>query len=96
MNKIWNTVIVLLKKYQVLFNLFKVWNHLIKIKILIVFSFISEGVLMSIECKAWAKNIKHNSMDRQGSVHFELMMTKQDQEHQQPPFCVVHLGFCYQ
>ena len=29
---------------------------------------------MSIECKAWAKNIKHNSMDRQGSVHFELMI----------------------
>ena len=69
-----NTVIVLLKKYQVLFNLLKVWNYLIQIKILIVFYFISEGVLMSIECKAWAKNIKHNSMDRQGSVHFELMI----------------------
>lgn len=34
----------------------------------------SPGVLINIECKAWAKNIKHNRMDREGSVHFELLM----------------------
>jgi len=33
-----------------------------------------KGVLLSVECKAWAKNIRHNSMDRQGSVHFELLV----------------------
>ena len=32
------------------------------------------GVLINVECKAWAKNIKHNRMDREGSVHFELLM----------------------
>jgi sodium/potassium-transporting ATPase subunit beta len=32
------------------------------------------GVLLSIECKAWARNIRHVSMDRQGSVHFELLV----------------------
>lgn len=32
------------------------------------------GVLINIECKAWAHNIKHNRMDREGSVHFELLV----------------------
>jgi sodium/potassium-transporting ATPase subunit beta len=32
------------------------------------------GVLINIECKAWAKNIKHDRTDRLGSVHFELMI----------------------
>lgn len=32
------------------------------------------GVLINIECKAWAKNIKHDRMDRMGSVHFELLV----------------------
>jgi sodium/potassium-transporting ATPase subunit beta len=32
------------------------------------------GVLINIECKAWAKNIKHDRMDREGSVHFELLI----------------------
>lgn len=35
---------------------------------------ISGGVLINIECKAWAKNIKHDRADRRGSVHFELMI----------------------
>jgi len=34
----------------------------------------SPGVLINIECKAWAKNIKHDRMDREGSVHFELLI----------------------
>lgn len=32
------------------------------------------GVLINIECKAWAKNIVHDRIDRRGSVHFELMV----------------------
>lgn len=32
------------------------------------------GVLINIECKAWAKNIHHDRRDRVGSVHFELMI----------------------
>jgi len=34
----------------------------------------TSGVLINIECKAWAKNIKHDRMDREGSVHFELLI----------------------
>lgn len=32
------------------------------------------GVLINIECKAWAKNIIYDRSDRRGSVHFELMI----------------------
>lgn len=32
------------------------------------------GVLISIECKAWAMNIEQNRAERRGSVHFELLM----------------------
>lgn len=32
------------------------------------------GVLINIECKAWAQNIVHDRTDRRGSVHFELMV----------------------
>uniref|UniRef100_A0ABD2XPL1 Sodium/potassium-transporting ATPase subunit beta-2 n=1 Tax=Trichogramma kaykai TaxID=54128 RepID=A0ABD2XPL1_9HYME len=32
------------------------------------------GILINIECKAWAKNIKHDRTDKIGSVHFELMV----------------------
>jgi sodium/potassium-transporting ATPase subunit beta len=32
------------------------------------------GVLINIECKAWARNIAHDRADRRGSVHFELMV----------------------
>ncbi|KAJ6222516.1 hypothetical protein RDWZM_001061 [Blomia tropicalis] len=38
------------------------------------FSKPAPGVLINVECKAWAKNIKHSRMDREGSVHFELLM----------------------
>ncbi|KAK4880060.1 hypothetical protein RN001_008206 [Aquatica leii] len=34
----------------------------------------TRGVLINIECKAWAKNIVHDRMDKRGSVHFELMI----------------------
>lgn len=33
-----------------------------------------QGVLISISCKAWAKNIKHDTMERMGLTHFELMV----------------------
>lgn len=32
------------------------------------------GVLINIECKAWAKNILYDRSERRGSVHFELMI----------------------
>lgn len=34
------------------------------------------GVLINIECKAWAKNIFYDRYERRGSVHFELMVDK--------------------
>jgi sodium/potassium-transporting ATPase subunit beta len=34
----------------------------------------TRGVLINIECKAWARNIHHDRVDRRGSVHFELMI----------------------
>jgi len=32
------------------------------------------GIIINVECKAWAKNIRHDRADRIGSVHFELMI----------------------
>lgn len=34
----------------------------------------ANGVLINIECKAWAHNIQHDRTERRGSVHFELMV----------------------
>ncbi|CAH0771660.1 unnamed protein product [Bemisia tabaci] len=34
----------------------------------------ARGVLINIECKAWAQNIHHDRHERRGSVHFELMI----------------------
>jgi len=34
----------------------------------------ARGVMIAIECKAWARNIEHNSMERRGLAHFELMI----------------------
>ncbi|KAF2905840.1 hypothetical protein ILUMI_00346 [Ignelater luminosus] len=34
----------------------------------------ARGVLINIECKAWASNIFHDRLERRGSVHFELMI----------------------
>lgn len=38
------------------------------------FSNPKHGVLISITCKAWAKNIEHDYMERRGTTHFELMI----------------------
>jgi len=35
---------------------------------------IKKGVLINIECKAWAKNIVHDRKERRGSMHLELMV----------------------
>lgn len=32
------------------------------------------GILINIECRAWARNIEHNRADRVGMVHLELMI----------------------
>ncbi|EJY57851.1 AAEL010145-PC [Aedes aegypti] len=32
------------------------------------------GIIINIECKAWARNIKHDRHERLGSVHFELLI----------------------
>ncbi|XP_045470069.1 sodium/potassium-transporting ATPase subunit beta-2-like [Harmonia axyridis] len=32
----------------------------------------ASGVVLNIECRAWAKNIKYNKDDKSGFVHFEL------------------------
>jgi sodium/potassium-transporting ATPase subunit beta len=32
------------------------------------------GIIINVECKAWAHNIIHDRSDRIGSVHFELMI----------------------
>jgi len=37
------------------------------------------GMLLHIECRAWAKNINYDRMDRLGKAHFELMVY--DDEH---------------
>jgi len=32
------------------------------------------GTLVIVNCKVWAENIYHDTNDRAGSVHFELLM----------------------
>ncbi|XP_046734620.1 sodium/potassium-transporting ATPase subunit beta-2-like [Diprion similis] len=32
------------------------------------------GILINVECKAWARNIKHDRVSGMGAVHFELMI----------------------
>lgn len=36
--------------------------------------FVTAGILINVECKAWARNIKHSRHDKMGVVHFELMI----------------------
>lgn len=33
-----------------------------------------DGVLIAVECKAWAENIKHDRMERKGLAHFEVFL----------------------
>ena len=32
------------------------------------------GMLINVECKSWAENIRYNRKDAEGSVHFELLV----------------------
>ena len=32
----------------------------------------SVGVMIAVECRAWADNIEHDRMDRRGLAHFEV------------------------
>lgn len=38
------------------------------------FKNITKGVLVNVECRAWAKNIEHDRRERVGMVHFELLV----------------------
>jgi len=49
-------------------------NFCIDLFLFLFFFLISGGVLINIECKAWAHNIRHDRAERRGSVHFELMV----------------------
>jgi len=33
-----------------------------------------KGVMIAVECKAWAENIEHDRTERRGIAHFELMI----------------------
>ena len=46
-------------------------NYILSLDLYFLFA---EGVLISISCKAWAHNIKHDMMERLGLTHFELMI----------------------
>lgn len=34
----------------------------------------ARGVLINVECKSWAENIRYNRKEGEGSVHFELLV----------------------
>lgn len=42
--------------------------------VFVQFNEIAHGVLVNVECRAWANNIKYDRGDRLGSVHFELLV----------------------
>ena len=31
-----------------------------------------DGVMIAVECRAWAENIRHDRMERKGLAHFEV------------------------
>ena len=33
-----------------------------------------DGVMIAVECRAWADNIKHDRMERRGLAHFEVIL----------------------
>jgi hypothetical protein len=39
-------------------------------------SLLPVDVLISVECKAWARNIEHDRDEKIGTVNFELMIEK--------------------
>lgn len=59
---------------RVVFRHFYVFVSNVKLKDYIFT--LAAGVLINIECKAWAKNIFYDRYERRGSVHFELMVDR--------------------
>lgn len=37
-------------------------------------NFISAGIIINVECRAWAKNLKVDRKEKIGTVHFELLI----------------------
>ncbi|KAJ6649706.1 Sodium/potassium-transporting ATPase subunit beta-2 [Pseudolycoriella hygida] len=46
---------------------YKIWTEALT-------SFLAGGIIINIECKAWARNIIHDRKEKMGSVHFELLI----------------------
>lgn len=42
--------------------------------IMVQFLQVSRGILVNVECKAWAENMRYNRKEAEGSVHFELLV----------------------
>ena len=38
-----------------------------------IFLYSLEGVMIAVECKAWAENIEHDRTERRGIAHFEVI-----------------------
>lgn len=51
------------------------WNLKFEISNLLSPLAFAEGVMIAIECKAYAQNIVHDSMERRGLAHFEVEQT---------------------
>lgn len=49
-------------------------DHYLSPLVAVYFERPTRGVLINIECKAWARNIIHDRLDKRGSVHFEIMV----------------------
>jgi sodium/potassium-transporting ATPase subunit beta len=42
--------------------------------VMVKFAKLTNGVVINVWCKAWARNIRHHRFDDMGSVHFELLV----------------------
>ena len=42
--------------------------------VMVQFQSPKRGVVINVECKAWAENIRYNRKDVEGTVHFELLV----------------------
>uniref|UniRef100_T1ILP1 Sodium/potassium-transporting ATPase subunit beta n=1 Tax=Strigamia maritima TaxID=126957 RepID=T1ILP1_STRMM len=42
--------------------------------VFVQFASVKKGVLINVECRAWAKNIAHDRAERKGSIHLELLV----------------------
>jgi len=42
--------------------------------VMVKFAKLTNGIVINVWCKAWARNIRHHRFDDMGSVHFELLV----------------------